>query len=48
MCDWEYIGAINQDMEIRRKGRLEDRRYKFGFRVIALNVSIGHTGGEIQ
>lgn len=48
LCDWERVGAINQDTEIRRKNRFGGRWYKFGFRVIVLNVSIGHSGGEMQ
>lgn len=28
LCDWEYIGAINEDTEIRRKNRFGGRWYK--------------------
>lgn len=48
LCDWEYICAINQGIDIRRKSRYWGKWYKFNFRIIALNVSIGHPGGEIQ
>lgn len=48
LCDWEYIDAINQCIDIRRKSRFLGIWYKFSFRIIALNVSIGHLGGEIQ
>lgn len=48
LCDWEYIGAMNQGIDIRRKSRFWGRWYKFNFRSTALNVPIGHSGGEIQ